>query len=635
MAGEVIKTGALQDNPTTASVQVSGSDIAGAYSVAYKRLLGEAYEIGRNVKKINVSVDTEKELMRVRTEILNERVNFSKKWDDPLETQFMSDEWNENRNGAKKTLREKELEILKTSSLNDMYVSKEEDVNNRYHEEEDLNYDFKRSKTIRDYNLKTAEDNLGNYTYLAFNSQNSVEQKTFLDSLNASADMLRKNGVPETSINGTIIQTFNQRVREDLIKNTQRVLKTANASNWEQKVAEAEAYKNHTIQKSMAMLGSLDSFKKEDAKALFSATVEDNISVVDKMLIDKKENIDYRQAIMYEKEQTKQEKKREEVVKYFDKDRNLADAGNVDDLISHRTNTPANPNAYYVSYDMGQKLFGDDYNYLAGKVVYGTPQEPKIISLDAIGNGEGYETPYLLSGLPLKNYQEGIKQLKDNKASNKEIKDFTDEYIKSLADPTEYGIEKDSEKYNAIIEGASITALNQVGLDPKRFTGDTAVKSVLDNDFKELTKNRYYDKSQEEKYITAMKPYLTGEKKYKTKFGLGENKEKYAQKIKNKLIQINGGRNSPKIEATTVKYMLSKANTMEEEFLKYNTAEEDLDTVAKDLMHLTSSSGVFEDDQQLTRELKALWEMEIRGVQYRKAPIKKLTLENETGGTNE
>ena len=74
-------------------------------------------------------------------------------------------------------------------------------------------------------------------------------------------------------------------------------------------------------------------------------------------------------------------------------------------------------------FEFSDKIYGDDYNYIAGKTVFGTKDEPKVISLEDIGKGKAYETYDLLQGEMLEEYKAGLTNLRTNKASNLEIKE--------------------------------------------------------------------------------------------------------------------------------------------------------------------------------------------------------------------
>lgn len=611
------------------------SEISNAYDRASKNLLNQIHKYGVDLANLTEKVDTERKIIDLRNKSLERRVAFAQEYKNPANVNFSNEDWENKRNEAFKKLKEEEINELKLSGLNNTVIEKEEANHKEYYLQEQLNYDLDKGQWTKKNDITNAEANLTNYTYLAYASDNTVESDTMIDNINKNISILKKYGISDEVINQKLVTDFNNRIKEEVIKNTQQELRGANTSNWGMVQNRIKAKTDYAVQKSLSMVGKIGTLKDTTTKDVFKLTIEDNLKLVDSMLEQKNESLEYRamrerEALINKQERIieKQKNQQEIIVKtfnnYIEDDNKYAESGDIDNLILHRTSDPFNPQPKVLPFEFSDKIYGDDYNYIAGKTVFGTKDEPKVISLEDIGKGKAYETYDLLQGEILDEYKEGLTNLRTNKASNLEIKEYTKNFIKDKATSEKYDL--DMEKEENMTEGAVLSVLKQVGYDPKKFTGDIVSKNRVEEQWNDLNKNNYYD---EAAYINAIKPYLKGEKEKKSFFK--GDKTEAIKNVRNKLIKINGGTSSELVDRVAIKYVLSEINK-EKDLLKDLYAE-DGNIKAEEIINLSFDNDTLNgtDNETLEKDLKALWDMNIRGVNYRKAPIKKITMKPQIG----
>lgn len=629
MAGEVQKTTAIM-RPMEAPVGSLAVPTVKEFSDEYNQLALNVIkgigDLGRDISNLNNSVEQEQETLRVRNDIFNLRNDFEKKWSG--DNINITEDWEKKRKEEYENLKKSENEILSTSNLNDISIKKESVSNNMYHKENEMRHEVSIGNKKREQNIESEVSNLNNFSILAGSSDTKAQRDIFIDNINNTSSSLKKYGVSDEKINQILLKNFNDRFNEEVVRHTQNVLKTTDYNNYEQALAEVEAVKNASVQKYLSMLGGIDTLKDTTTKQAYEVTMQDNLKNVDVMIENKRQSLEYKRMREEEILAKKELIKNEEVIRYLKSDKNLAENEDEDKLLTHRLNPPNNTTPILINYDLSEKVFGTDYKYQAGTVLYGTETNPKVIELGEIGRGKSFETPRLLSGAILEDYKSGVKEIQRAGGTYQEIKKYTDEYLAQNVNPREYGVDVYSQEYRDIMNGLSISSLKQIGLDPKKFTGDVATKGSVDENIARLNKNPYYD---EGAYVLSMKDYLKGVKQARTKvlgMEFGTDRAEIVRNVKTKLERLNKG-SSAQIDNMAVKYVLSRANR-EKDFVKdlySDDGEIKADVILSSIKNDPVLNG--EDEETLDRELKALWDMYIRGVNYKKVPIKKINYNTE------
>lgn len=618
------------------------SDIAGVYDKANKNLLNQLYQYGVDLTNLTEKVDTERAILRLRNKNLQRRVEFKEKWGNPANINYADEEWDKKRTEAFNSLQEAEKNDLKLAGLNNVFVEKEEAQNNEYYMQERLNYQLDRGQWKRKTDITTAGLNIQNYLYLALDEETTPAQsESYIDSVNKSIDMLKGYGISEEEINANVLKILNERHKEGVIRATQQEMKGANTSNWGLKQQRIGAKVNFETQRGLATAGKINTLKNSTYNDIYKLTSHDNIKFVDMAIEQKDENLQYRAMREQEAEEKAREREAEKQIRAIEKEQRVIDKQleNTEKEIKNYNTFLENYktasdrrdvekllylNANYegkevlTSFDISDKILGTDFIDTAGRVIYGTKENPKITSLEKISEGKEYETIDILNPTQLSEVNSVMTELNKAGAGNIEKKQFLQKYITDNLNID--GYELSQEQIQAKVEGATLTIANQLGIDPKLFRGDIATKETVSNNVNNLDKNKYFNEND----INLLVPLINGQETKKNFFG-SDQSEVY-RNIRSKFIQVNGGTSSNSLDRHVAKFIYSIINK-DDEVLKgsYNDNKKDKIDYITDLANEDNVlNGV--DEEELNKMVKAYWDLHIRGIKYRKAPIMKPTI---------
>ncbi|MGL4568796.1 MAG: hypothetical protein ACRCU6_09785, partial [Fusobacteriaceae bacterium] len=307
---QYVKSNAVQGNVNNTALVApipSMTDLSNEFDGIYSGILNQAYKIGMSIKKVNESVEEENELLRVNSEIMKLRNEFTSTFNKPENINFNSDAWVQSRQEADIKLREMENDILRTSNLNDRVIDKYSLKNNEYHEEKELEFDFKRSQHIKDTNIENYIKSINDSFVLIGESGSRAEQKAYFNNIETAKNALVKYDINPTKVDEIILKGAKDLIRLNNSRHLTDIFKGVKWENFQEKEAEAIATIQTNAQTVLSLLSGVESFKDTDSAKVAEALLNESLDEAQQYIGNKRETALY----SYERRQEIEQRKRE------------------------------------------------------------------------------------------------------------------------------------------------------------------------------------------------------------------------------------------------------------------------------------------------------------------------------------
>ncbi|MGL5950993.1 MAG: hypothetical protein ACRCZH_06205, partial [Cetobacterium sp.] len=307
---QYVKSNAVQGNVNNTALVApipSMTDLSNEFDGIYSGILNQAYKIGMSIKKVNESVEEENELLRVNSEIMKLRNEFTSTFNKPENINFNSDVWVQSRQEADIKLRDMENEILRTSNLNDRVIDKYSLKSNEYHEEKELEFDFKRSQHIKDTNIENYIKSINDSFVLIGESGSRAEQKAYFNNIETAKNALVKYDINPTKVDEIILKGAKDLIRLNNSRHLTDIFKGVRWENFQEKEAEAIATIQTNAQTVLSLLSGVESFKDTDSAKVAEALLNESLDEAQQYIGNKRETALY----SYERRQEIEQRKRE------------------------------------------------------------------------------------------------------------------------------------------------------------------------------------------------------------------------------------------------------------------------------------------------------------------------------------